>query len=164
MGDLTKRVIDRLKRAHSTDDLAGCIWIAADLLRKFRSPSYKSGSAEVELEEIIADEQIQIQKALIEALDRNSDPKFVSQIINALSCAGDPTLKELYVDYLARYLMQLKGSNGVVYAALLALDELDENVYEKNPDGSTSQSVMDVDKNIRQAHQFLEKLGVIIPW
>ena len=97
----------------------------------------------------------QLRGALLEALKRNSDPRFVSPIINTLGRTRDKSLKQLYVDYLARHLWQLKDSNGVVYAALLALSEIDESVYDRSPDGSSSQGLVEVNKNIRQAHQYL---------
>jgi hypothetical protein len=164
MGQLAKRVISQLNAAKSAADLEGVVWIASDRLAKFAFTNYHSGFPEIDREEVNDGERAQIQAALVEALGRNSDPKFVSQIINALGVTGDRSLKQTYVDYLTQYLKQLKWSNGVVYAALLALDGLDEEVYEKNPNGGSSQSVIDVDKNIRQAHRYLQKLGVIIPW
>jgi len=91
-------------------------------------------------------------------------PGFVSQIIDALGSTRDESLKQLYVDYLARYLRLLKDSNRVVYAALLALREIGEPVNERGPDGASSQSLIDVDRNIRQAHKYLEKHQIIVPW
>jgi len=163
IGDLAKRVIEQLKSAKTAEDLEGCVWIASDLLRKFRSIGYHSGFPEVDNEKITPGEKALIQSALIQALSHSSEPKFVSPIIDALGSAHDQALKPLFVDHLAQYLRQLKWSNGVVYAALLALHELDENVYERNPDGSTSLSSMEVDKNIRQAQKYLERFGIIIP-
>ena len=47
----------------------------------------------------------------------------------------------------------------------LHLSEIDESVYMKAaPDGSSSQGLIEVDKNIRQAHQYLEKHQITVPW
>lgn len=164
MGNLAKSVIERMKSAKTVEDLDGWVWKASDLLAKCHSKEYHSGFAEIDDEVVSPDERDQLQSALLEALNRNSDPRFVSQIIGAIGSARDESLKQLYVDYLARYLQQLKASNGVVYAALLALSEIGEPVYERRQDGTSSQSVIDVDENIRQAHQYLEKHRIIVPW
>jgi hypothetical protein len=164
MGNLAKSVIERMKSAKTVEDLDGWVWKASDLLAKSHLKEYHSGFAEIDDEMVSPDESDQLRSALLEALNRNSDPRFVSQIIYALGSARDESLKQLYVDYLARYLQQLKGSNSVVHAALLALSEIDEPVYERSSDGTSSQSLIDVDKNIRQAHQYLEKHQIIVPW
>jgi hypothetical protein len=164
MGLLAKNVIERMKLAKTAEDLEGWIWKASDLLAKSHSKEYHSGFAEIDDEVVSSDERDQLRSALLEALKRNSDPRFVSQIIDALGRTGDESLKQLYVDYLARHLRQLKDSNGVVYAALLALSEIGESIYERSPDGSSSQGVVYADKNIRQADRYLEKHRIIVPW
>jgi hypothetical protein len=164
MGIVTESVIERMKLAKTAEDLEGWIWKASDLLAKSHFKEYHSGFAEIDDELVSSDERDQLRSALLEALKRNSDPRFVSPIIDALGRTRDESLKQLYVDYLARHLRQLKDSNGVVYAALLALSEVDESVYERRPDGSSSQGLVNVDKNIRQAHRYLEKHQIIVPW
>jgi hypothetical protein len=164
MSALVKRVVEQLKSAKSLNDLESCAWVASDLLRKFQSIGYHSGFPEIDQEEVTEEEKLLIQKSLIEALSSSSDPKFVSSILSALGSARDRTLQPLFVNYLGQYLKQLKWSNGVVSAALMGLHELGEDVYEENSDGSTSHSVIDVDKNIRQAQQYLQKFDVMVPW
>jgi hypothetical protein len=63
----------------------------------------------------------------------------------------------LYLDYLVRYLRQLKDNNHVVFAARLASHDIGEPVYEKD---SSGQSVIEIDKTIRQAHGYLSKQGI----
>jgi hypothetical protein len=164
MGNLAKSVIERMKAAKTVEDLDGWVWKASDLLAKPHFEEYHSGFAEIDDEAVSLDEKDQLQSSLLEALNRNSDPRFVSQIISAIGSARDESLKQLFVDYLARYLQQLKASNGVVHAALLALSEIGEPVYERHQDGASSQSVTDVDKNIRQAHRYLEMHQIVVPW
>jgi hypothetical protein len=164
MGNLTKSLIERMKSAKTAEDLEGWVWKTSDLLVKSHFKEYHSGFAEIDDEVVSSDERDHLRSALLEALNRNSEPRFVSPIINALARTRDESLKQLYVDYLARYLRQLKDCNGVVYAALLALSELDEPVYERRSDGSSSQGLTDVDKNMRQASRYLEKHQIIVPW
>jgi len=156
MGELTKSVIERMKSAMVAEDLDDWVWKAADLLARARSAGYRSGFAEIDDEAVSPEERDELRQALLDALTRNADPGFVSPIIWALGKACDESLKQLYVDYLARYLESLKASNGVVYQALIALDNIGEPVRERNPDGTSSQSVIDVDKNIRQAPRYLK--------
>lgn len=164
MGDLAKAIIEKLKLANKPEDLDGWIWKAGDLLSKFQSKGYHSGFEEIDKEDVSPEEKQQIQDALLGALGRNSDPRFVSQILEALRCSREPSLKQLYIDFLVKFLKQTKASNGVVHSALLALDDLGEPVFEREPSGRTSQSVIDVDKNIRQANRYLQLRGIVTSW
>lgn len=164
MGDLAKIIIEKLKLANKPEDLDDWIWKAGDLLAKFQSKGFHSGFEEIDKEDVSPEEKQQIQTALLEALGRNSDPRFVSQILEALRCSREQSLKQLYIDFLATFLKQTKASNGVIHSALLALDDLGEPVFERSPDGGTSQSVIDVDKNIRQADRYLQLRGISTPW
>jgi hypothetical protein len=164
MGILAKSVIERVKLAKTAEDLEGWIWKASALLAKSHFKEYHSGFAEIADEAVSSDERDQLRSGSLEALKRNSDPRFVSQTIDALGRSRDESLKPLYIDYLARHLQQLKDSNGVVYAALLAMSEIEESIYERSPDGSSSQGLVYADKNIRQAGRYLEKHLIIVPW
>jgi mevalonate kinase len=68
------------------------------------------------------------------------------------------------VENLTEHLRKLKASNRVVHAALQGLHTLGESVYETNPKGDSSQSLNQLDKNIRQAHKYLQTLGIMDPW
>ncbi|HEV2196122.1 MAG TPA: hypothetical protein VGR55_11105 [Candidatus Acidoferrum sp.] len=164
MGNLAKSIIGKLKLAKKPEDLDGWIWKAGDLLAKSGSGTFHSGFEEIDKEEVTREERQQIQGALLEALGRNSDPRFVSQILEALRCFREQSLKQLYIDFLATFLKQTKASSGVIHSALLALDDLGEPVFDRSPDGGTSQSVIDVDKNIRQADRYLQLRGISTPW
>jgi hypothetical protein len=161
MGELAKNIIQRVKTARTAEDLEGWVWKASDLMAKSSMQEYHSGFAEIDAEVVSSDERDQLQSALLEALNRNSEPRFVSQIIDALGSAHDKSLRSLYVDYLVRYLRQLKDNNHIVYAALLALHNIGEPVYEKD---SSGQSLIEIDKNIRQAHGYLSKQGITDSW
>lgn len=161
MGELTKSIIQRVKAAKTAEDLEGWVWKASDLMAKTSMQEYHSGFAEIDAEVVTPDERDQLRSALLEALNRNSAPNFVSPIIDALGSTHDKSLRPLFVDYLTRYLRQLKDNNYVVYATLLALHDIGESVYEKN---SSGQSVIEIDKNIRQAHEYLSRQGIIDSW
>ena len=164
MGNLAREIIGKLKLANKPEDLDGWIWKAGDLLAKFQSESFRSGFEDIDKEEVSREEKQQIQDALLEALGRNSDARFISQVLDALGCSREPSLKQLYIDFLATFLKQTKTSNRVLYSVLLALHDLGEPVFEVRPDGGASQSVVEVDKNIQQADRYLQSRGIVIPW
>ena len=161
MGELAKSVIEKVKTAKTAEDLEGWVWKASDLMAKSSMREYHSGFAEIDAEVVTPDERDQLRSALLEALNRNSAPDFVSPIITALGSAHDKSLRPLYIDYLVRHVRQLKDNNHVVYAALLALHDIGEPVYENN---SSGKSVIEIDKNIRQAHEYLSRQGIIDSW
>ena len=165
MSNLTDKIVSQINSAKTVEDLDGCAWVAGDLLKKAHSPNYHSGFEYIDSEEITTADAERIQTALLEALGRNPDARFVGCILSALNGSQDKSLKRVYLENLAQHLRKLKASNSVVYSALLGLETLGESVYERNPkSGSTSQSLIEVDKNIRQAHKYLETLGIIEPW
>lgn len=164
MANLTKLIIERVESAQTVEDLDGWIWQAGDLLAKTHVKEHHSGFVEIDDEHVSSGERDQLQSALLEALNRNSDPRFVSQILDALGCGRDQSLKQLYVDYLARYAKELKDSNRVMYAALIALRDLGEPVFKSREGGKSSYSVNDVTENVRQADRYLEKRQIVVPW
>jgi hypothetical protein len=164
MSDLIEKIVNQIDSASTPADLDGCAWIAGDLLRKANSKNYRSGFEEIDREEVSEADGQRIQNALLGALRRNSETRFVSSILSALSCSTDKSLIPLYQEILAEHMRKLKGSNGVVYSALHGLDALGESVFDTNPEGGSSQCLADVDKTIRQAHKYLQTLGIMDPW
>ncbi len=164
MSELIEKIVAQLNSASTVEDLDGCAWVAGDLLEKAHSQNYLSGFEHIDREEVSEADAQRIQTALLEALPRNSDGKFVGCILSALSVSQDKSLKRVYEENLVQHLRKLKASNSAVYSALQGLDTLGESVYEVNPGGGSSQSLIDVDKNIRQAHKYLQALGIVEPW
>jgi len=102
-----------------------------------------------------------MKDALLRALPRNTSLRWVGGILSALSSSRDPSLKQLWVDYLAKYLENLKAANGVVYTALGALHDLGEPVFESNFSG---RSLTEVERSIDRAQRYLDERGITIPW
>jgi hypothetical protein len=67
----------------------------------------------------------------------------------------------LWIDYLAKYLEQVKAANGVVHTALGALHDLGEPVFESNFSG---RSVTEVERNVDRAQRYLHERGIKVPW
>lgn len=89
MGSLTDRIIGQINSANSYGDLEGWIWKAGDLLRKTALQNYLSGFEDIDKEEVSEADGQRIQSALLKALRRNSDARFVSSILSALSESKD---------------------------------------------------------------------------
>ena len=164
MSTLAKKIVDQINSSNTIEDLDGWIWKAGDLLERVFSKDFHSGFEEIDSEEVsLADGQA-IQAALLKALKRNSDERFIGAILSALGGSNDKSLKPIFVEYLAEHLRKLKESNSVIYSALIGLDNLGEQVFERDLVGGSCQSLIEVDKNIRQANKYLLDLGYKIHW
>jgi hypothetical protein len=159
MGELTTRVLGKLQAAESFDEIKDWIWMAGDLIRKASSPGFHSGFEEIDREQVSVAERTELREAALSALSRSSDPNYVTSLLNVLRCTGDNDLLPLYVEYLAKYLQLLKTSNIVVFSILLALGDIREPVFE----GTTSRCVLDIERNVKEAFEFLRKRGIVVP-
>ena len=161
MGILVQRIIKELNKAKGIEDFGDCLWMASELIRKASLPGYHSGFEAIDREDVSEAEGKEIQDALLRALPRDTNPRWVGGILSALSSSRDPSLRQLWVDYLAQYLEELLAANGVVYTALGALHDLGEPVFESNFSG---RGLVEVERNIDRAHRYLHERGITIPW
>lgn len=159
MGELTARVLRQLENAQSSEDLGEWVWMAGDLIRKASCPDYQSGFEEIDREQVSITERAELREAALKALSRNSDPEYVCSLLNVLRCTSDRDLLPLYVEYLTKYLRLLKTSNAVVFSILLALSEIEEPVFG----GVDSRCMVDVERNVKEAFEYLKKRGIIVP-
>ncbi len=162
MGELTSRVLQKIRDAQTFDDVDNFIWIAGELVRREASKEFHSGYKDIDEEEVSLEERDQLKDALLEALARTSEPRFVGSLLSALSATGDRDLLPLWVEHLAKYLEQLKASNAVVHSVLNALNDIGELEREIRPSGG--RSAADVDLNIEEAQKYLLKRGIKVPW
>ncbi len=161
MGKLVEHTLESLDKAKTVNDLQSCLWVAGDLLRKFSSSNFRSQFEEIDREAVSELEARQIEQALLNALPRNPDPRWVGQILSGLSCSRDVSLTQLWVNQLAKYLEILKAANGILYTTLAALNELDEPVFEEN---QRSRNIMDIEKTVDNASRYLHRRGISVPW
>lgn len=164
MSALVQELLRKIEAASTARELDGWIWKVGDLIAKTSHKEYHSSFLEIDSIHVSPDEGEMLKLALLEALKRNSDPSFVSQILDSLIMTVDPNLKPLYVSYLERYSRQLKDCNHVVYSVLNGLNRLGEDAYERSEGAVSSQSVIDIDKNVRQAHRYLASMGIRFTW
>lgn len=164
MSDLVQELLAKLATARSPEDLDGWIWKVGDLIAKTTYEVYHSGFREIDEITVSAEQASRLKESLLAALKRNPEACFVGQILDCLGMTNDPTLKPLYVEYLERYLRVLKDCNRTVYSCLNALDRLEENVYETEAGRSTGQSLIEIDKNVRQANRYLASQGITQSW
>lgn len=159
MGELTARVINGINSSKEFEDFAGWIWMAGDLIRRASSPGFHSGFEDVDRENVSNEERNALQKALLSALDRNSDPLYVCSILSALRGTFDRDLLPLWIEQLIKYLGQLKQSNAIVFTILLALKDLDEHVFAE----AQSLCVIDVERNVKEAERYLRRQDIVVP-
>ena len=159
MGELVQRVVRDIDAAKTFDDIRDWIWIARDLIRKTAQTDYHSGFAEIDAETVSWAERLDLKEAALRALERNSDLLWVGSMLSVLSATGDSDLKMLWIDSLASHLRVLKNANAVVYTVLLALRDLDEPVFED----PLSTCIIDVERNVSEANQYLKRHGILIP-
>lgn len=153
MTESVQEILKKIDQAQTHEDLEGWIWKASDFVAKSSFEVYNSGFPEIDAIVVSHEEGEKLKAALLKALERSSDPRFVGYILDCLIMSHDPVLKSLYVSYLDRYLRQLKDCNHVVYSTLNWLSR-----------GGSSQSAIEVDNNIRQAHRYLGSLGIKQAW
>jgi len=160
MGELAPKIVRDIDAAKTAEDVSDWIWVAGELIRKADQPHYTSFDLEIDREPVTWDERIQLKEAALRALERNSDPLWIQSMLSVLSRTGDRDLKKLWINFLADYLSVLKRSNAIVYTALISLRDIDEPVFE----GARSICMIDVDRNVEEAHKVLERQGIRIPW
>jgi hypothetical protein len=76
-----------------------------------------------------------------------------------LASTGDRDLKKLWIESLANHLNVLKRANAIVYTTLVALQHIDEPVFEENP----STCLVDYERNITEANHYLKRHGILVP-
>lgn len=126
--------------------------IAGDLLRESATDFMRVPSAE------------QLKQAIFDALQQEADPTRASDLIWVLGKSSDPQLKPIYLQHLQRFTKSLLSANFGVFQVLIALDNLGEPVFEKDAKGRSSQSVTNVEKNLRQARTYLSRHEIEPPW
>ena len=164
MSDLVEQTLTRLDSAVSPEDFDDLLWVAADLIRKVSMRNFRAGVDWVDREEVTTADAEHLKSALVRALNRSSDPRLTGSVLFALGCSFDRQYLEVYRRLLAEHLEALKAHNAVVFAALIALDNVGEPVFERNPDGTSSQGLTHVEENVRQAQEYLRTLGIVHPW
>ena len=160
MGEIVKKAIEGLKdlealRANSNDS----IWIAGDLLARYHTNNgFKSGFAHIEAEIVTAEDAARLKQALLEALDECTVTAIKGSILGALRYTRDPNLIPMYVAQLEDALRLIEGSSCVINSCLDCLNSLGEDVWEWE-NGRTSQSIIDIEKNWRQARDYIQRLN-----
>ena len=155
MGELAKHTILQLQQGVCGEELSECCLIASDLIIKAVQPSYISGFADIDVETVTREEREQLLDALTSLLPRTQSTEETRQIIFTLGKSGDPRYQAIYISLLQKAIDDLKTQNALIYHLLIALDNANIDVFERDADGSTSQSDSNITKNLRQAEQFL---------
>lgn len=164
MAELVKKTINCLLNESDVAKIQDNIIIAGDLLARSVSVHNNSGFPQIDAEIVTKEEGEQIKQALLDVLSRHSNTEITNGVIWALRKGYDPSYKDLYLKHLKESLEMLMVYNSIMCQSLLALGDIDPDVFEWDLDGTTTQGMMDVDKNIRQARKYLRKHNIVVPW
>jgi hypothetical protein len=149
MGQLARRVITDIQKDDFDD-----AWIAGDLLYKLKSKNYCSGVDFIDTEIITQEKGEKLKEALVEAIQRTDNVDILGSLIWTLGKSYDPSFKRLYIEYLIKFVTSGKASNHALYQTLIALENIGEDVFNKQ---ETSQGSLNIEKNFKQAEKYLTK-------
>jgi hypothetical protein len=164
MGNLVQKTLEILDVATRPEEYESVLWVAGDLIQKAAVQNFRSGYDEIDSETVTTKEAEDLKSALARCLSRSTELRVTASILSALGCSRDPKFEQLYQESLATHQRLLKAHNAIVFASLIALDNLGTDVFAREADESSSQGITEVDKNVRQADRYLAKLGILNPW
>lgn len=162
MGALAQEIIAILE-SNDSNKIKDSLWIAGDLIAKFNRKIYRSGFDWIDAEEIDAIEHEQLSKCLLTLLQNCNDIGTKGSIINALCKSNNTAYKEIYITHLKEALTTLLNNNAIIHQCIIALDNLDENIIERN-DKVTGQNITEIDQSIARARKYLAQKNIVIPW
>jgi hypothetical protein len=168
MSELIDRVLRHLtiensREETSKENLQDYIRLAGDLLGRLFSEDYHSGFSEIDSERPSVEEGKKIKEALIKLADLNDDEINVA-VIWALRKSNDNSFKDFYLKYLHSSLKTLLLHNSIVFQALLALSDIDEDAQKYDADDTPLGRITDIENNVFNARRFLKKCNIIVPW
>jgi hypothetical protein len=149
MGQFVKRIIAEIQTDNFND-----IWIAGDLLFKLKAENYHSGVDFINAEIITQEEGGKLKETLVEAIQRTDNVDILGSLIWTLGKSYDPSFKHLYIEHLIEFVTSGKASNHALYQTLIALENIGEDVFDKQ---ETSQGSLNIEKNFKQAESYLAK-------
>lgn len=158
MSELIEKVVASLKQDTDFEQMEDCICTAADVICRSVNSEYRSGFPEIDSQEITSEESKALEKALVEIVNRSDDVQIKTSAIWALGKSNDPNYKELYIQYLKESLQKLLIYNRAIFETLSTLRQIDPDPFikqEKEAAANNSQESTTIDKEIREAHEYL---------
>ena len=104
-----------------------------------------------------------LKQAVLDALQQEPDIERASGLIWVLGKSSDRRYRAVYRERLQKFAGGLLTANAAVYQCLIALDNCREPVFERDAQGHSHQSILDIEKNLRQARAYLAKHKIEIP-
>jgi len=150
------------------DDLERCLpgrqesvtW-AALLIE--RSRGCDTGLSEFDAIVVTAEQAERLKQALLFALQCHPDVVTRGAIAHALGKLRDPLLKKVFVRELLAMSRLILEASSSLFQVQGALEDIGESVFERDPNGGTSQGGYDVEKIWRQAMRYLDQAGLNRP-
>ena len=98
-----------------------------------------------------------LKQAVFNALQQEKDSNRIPGLIWTLGKSYDPQFVQSYRDFLQKFIGDMPAASGSLYQTLIALDNCGEPVFEHDARGRSSESILNVEKNLRQAEAYLAK-------
>lgn len=165
MSELIEKVIASLKQETDFEKIEDSICTAADVICRSVNSEYRSGFPEIDSQEISSQQSKALEKALVEVINRSDNVQIKTSAIWALGKSSDPDHKELYIKYLQESLQQLLTYNRAVFETLSTLREIDPEAFikqGKETAANNSQGATSIERNIRQAHEYLLEHNIYV--
>ncbi len=96
-----------------------------------------------------------LKQVLSNALRQETDSQRASELIWVLGKSCDARFIGTYHAFLREFIGDMPAASGDLYQTLIALDNCGEPVFERDGRGRSSQSILNVEKNLRQAQAYL---------
>jgi len=118
----------------------------------------------VDAAQLSVPEAERLKTALLDALHHEQSPHRAASLIWVLGKSGDPQFEPIYLQRLQQYAESILAANFGVYQVLIALDNLGAAIFESDAKGRSSQSLMNIENNLRQARAYLSRHETELPW
>lgn len=144
MANLIDRIIQVLESSFDRASLDEALLNAAFLFEKARGLAVCGWSEEIVSADVASADIPRLKRAVVEFVEREGFGTWT------LSKCQDPSLKPVFIQGLRRH---LQGDAGELFQAMLALDNLGEDVFR----GKQSRSILDEADNRELARKYLRQ-------
>jgi hypothetical protein len=154
---LVQRIVAGLQQPENTTEFQECCLLASELLPAALKPieyaSVTASSGDV----LSTTDAARIVELLIQQLKDNREPEIMISVLFALGKIDSKEYKDIYIQVLSHCVERTKYYSSALFQALVTLRNIGEDVFERDEFGQSSQNILDIDKNMRQAVSYLDK-------
>ncbi|MFP4364739.1 MAG: hypothetical protein ACLFR1_12835 [Spirochaetia bacterium] len=156
MKNITHRIIRKIQKKAQPEERIEHILLASELFKARNLKGYTPDIQEEGTAEITDEDLDEIETALEKLLDEGDE--LTAEIIYALGNTYKKSRKKLYASLLERHMERLLRHSNIINQITIALDNIDEPIIEVQENGAKHQSIIDIEKNMRQAQKYLREI------